>query len=66
MQIEVNGQSREFGSPMTVEDLLRSLELRGDRVAIELNHRIVRRERWQETPLQDKDRVEIVHFVGGG
>jgi len=40
--------------------------MKPDRVAIELNREIVPREQWPETPLHDGDRLEIVHFVGGG
>ncbi len=44
----------------------RSLGMKPDRVAIELNREIVPRDRWPQTPLRDGDRLEIVHFVGGG
>jgi thiamine biosynthesis protein ThiS len=40
--------------------------MKSDRVAIELNREIVSREQWAQTPLKDGDRLEIVHFVGGG
>ena len=40
--------------------------MKPDRVAIELNREIVPREQWSQTPLHDGDRLEIVHFVGGG
>ncbi len=66
MEIVINGESRKVGSPITLRDLLQSLELKEDRVAIELNRQIVHRERWAETQLQNQDRLEIVQFVGGG
>ena len=40
--------------------------MKGDRVAVELNREIVPRARWIDTSLKDGDRLEIVHFVGGG
>lgn len=66
LEIIINGESRKVGSPITLRELLRSLDLKEDRVAIELNRQIVHRERWAETQLQNQDRLEIVHFVGGG
>jgi sulfur carrier protein len=66
MEILINGETRQFPSPLNVIGLLRHLQLQGDRIAVELNHQIVRRDRWAATELQDKDRLEIVHFVGGG
>jgi len=40
--------------------------MKGDRVAVELNREIVSRAQWSGTQLKDGDRLEIVHFVGGG
>ena len=40
--------------------------MKADRVAIELNREIVPRDRWSATRLNEGDRLEIVHFVGGG
>jgi sulfur carrier protein len=40
--------------------------MKADRVAVELNRDIVPRDRWPETNLKDGDRLEVVHFVGGG
>ncbi|HEY3237770.1 MAG TPA: sulfur carrier protein ThiS [Polyangiaceae bacterium] len=66
MQIVINGDSKEVAAPLTLAELIGSLDLKADRVAVELNREIVRRERWPETPLRDQDRLEIVQFVGGG
>jgi thiamine biosynthesis protein ThiS len=66
MEVVINGESREIPPETSLEDLLRLLELKNDRVAIELNRSIVRRDRWPETQLHDQDRLEIVQFVGGG
>jgi len=66
MQLIVNGESREFADKLTLSGLVEQLGMRGDRLAVELNRDIVPRQRWPETVLQDHDRLEIVHFVGGG
>ena len=66
MQVQVNGESREVPSAVPLEGLLDMLQLKKDRVAVELNRKIVRREFWAQTVLQENDRLEIVHFVGGG
>ena len=66
MQIRINGETREFTDQLRLNDLVRELSLTPERIAIELNHRVIRRNEWPETILNDGDRVEIVHFVGGG
>ena len=66
MKIYLNGETREFAHGLTVESLISTIGLEPTRVAIELNGNVVRRSDWQGTILHDDDRVEIVHFVGGG
>lgn len=69
MQLVINGQSKDFtdlSAQATVADLITLLGLKGDRVAIEQNGEIVSRSSWAEAPLQSGDKLEIVHFVGGG
>ena len=66
MEIQVNGEKREFSVDLTVEGLVLALDLPPARVAIELNRSVVRRHQWAATALHEGDRVEIVHFVGGG
>ena len=66
MEILINGENREVPSPINVRELLRLLELKEDRVAVELNREIVRREKWAQIPLREQYRLEIVQFVGGG
>lgn len=53
-------------STATVADLIGALDLKGDRVALEHNGTIVRRDAWPNTSIQSGDKFEIVHFVGGG
>lgn len=51
---------------LTLAALLEQLGMKADRVAVELNRDIIRREAWGQTRLKDGDRLEIVQFVGGG
>lgn len=66
MNLVINGQPTDFTPPLTLAGLLQKLGMKSDRVAIELNRSIVARDQWTETGLADGDRLEIVHFVGGG
>jgi sulfur carrier protein len=65
----LNGQPRsftEFSQAPSLEQLIAELGLKGDRVAVEHNGAIVPRSVWAETALDEGDRLEVVHFVGGG
>ena len=64
--ITLNGESHELPSLTTVRDLIRRLSLDEQAVAVERNREIVRRPKWRGTQLHAGDRVEVVHFVGGG
>jgi len=67
MRLFINGEAREFAAgPLTLAAMVDQLGMKSDRVAIELNREIVGRERWAATLLAEGDRLEIVHFVGGG
>jgi thiamine biosynthesis protein ThiS len=62
----INGESRDFPDGLTLAGLVAHLGMKPDRVAVELNFEIVPRGTWETTALKDGDRLEIVHFVGGG
>jgi thiamine biosynthesis protein ThiS len=67
VRIRINGKEREFAQPaLSVKDLIDQLSLAPQRIAIEVNRQIIPRAAWEGTQLDDGDRVEIVHFVGGG
>ena len=66
IEITVNGEPRTVAAGESVQGLLSALEIHGDRVAVELNRHIVKRDRWANTVLDAGARLEIVHFVGGG
>jgi len=66
MTLQINGEARQFDSPLTLSGLLQQLGMKADRVAVELNRQIAPRDQWPRTSLNDGDQLEIVHFVGGG
>ena len=66
VRVYVNGEAREFSSPLSLAQLITELDLPPARIAVELNRAVVRRNDWNTTELRDHDRIEIVHFVGGG
>jgi thiamine biosynthesis protein ThiS len=66
MTVTINGESRDFSDGLTLAALVAQLGMKADRVAVELNLEIVPRPQWHSTMLKDGDRLEIVHFVGGG
>ena len=67
VRIQINGEQREFRrSSLSLSELLDTLSLPPQRIAVELNKTMVPRSLWEKTTLKDGDQVEIVHFVGGG
>ena len=66
MKIILNGEERVLEDSSTLAQLVDQLGMKPDRVAIERNRLIVARSEWPTTELAEGDRLEIVHFVGGG
>ena len=66
MRVELNGEPTELPEGATLLSLVEQLSLAPERVAVELNREVVRRADWPAARLSEGDRVEIVHFVGGG
>jgi sulfur carrier protein len=69
LTLKLNGQDRTFESlttPTTLNQVLSELGLKPDRVAVEHNGEIAPRNSWLETAVHTGDRLEVVHFVGGG
>ena len=69
LTLTLNGASRCFeslNSGANLLDLIAALELKGDRVALELNGEIAPRTAWITRSLAEGDKIELVHFVGGG
>jgi thiamine biosynthesis protein ThiS len=65
MRIKVNGQDQEFSDDIDIHSILAAHKLTPDKVAVELNRRLVRAEKY-DTRLKAGDEIEIVTFVGGG
>ncbi len=69
LTVILNGQSRSFDtleSPTTLDKVVGALGLKADRVAVERNCEITPRSAWPESAVAEGDKLEIVHFVGGG
>jgi thiazole synthase len=66
IEVTVNGEPRTVPAGQTVLGLLESLGIPPERVAVEFNRQILRRELWGTTSLAGGEQIEIVHFVGGG
>ena len=66
MRIHVNGEGRDVTNGLSVAGLLRQLGLDGRTVVVELNRQIIRRTEIEQMVLERGDRIELVHFVGGG
>jgi thiamine biosynthesis protein ThiS len=66
MRLTINGEMRELPPVSTLAELIATLELDTHKVAVERNLEIVPRSLHRHTPVADGDRIEIVHFIGGG
>ncbi|MDI1240357.1 MAG: sulfur carrier protein ThiS [bacterium] len=66
MTIFINGEARKLDGVSTLASLLDALDFPKQRVAIELNKQVIRKQDWDSTDVADNDTIEVVHFVGGG
>ena len=66
MRIYINGEGKDLSARLSLAELITQLDLPAGRIAVELNREVVRRSDWSVTMLNEDDRIEIVHFVGGG
>jgi len=66
LRVYINGETRDVTGTLSLAELITQLDLPAARVAVELNREVVRRSEWVSTVLHEDDRIEIVHFVGGG
>jgi thiamine biosynthesis protein ThiS len=66
IQIILNGKSHNIKEKTNITSLLETLSLSEKKVAVEINEEVVAREIYDKKILSEKDRVEIVHFIGGG
>ncbi|MBI4402052.1 MAG: sulfur carrier protein ThiS [Nitrospirae bacterium] len=66
IRLQVNGEGRTASAGFTIADLLHELEIRPDRVAVEVNLEIVDQQEFERRGLCEGDRIEIISFIGGG
>jgi thiamine biosynthesis protein ThiS len=66
MEIQVNGEKRQWDASVTIDDLMEALGIPSGTAVVEKNLRIVPRERMGEEVVQDGDSIEIIRLVGGG
>lgn len=66
INIRLNGEVCEIAADVDLVSLLEHLSLPSQRIAVELNGSVIRRVDWPATLIREGDRVEVVHFVGGG
>ncbi|MGI9056488.1 MAG: sulfur carrier protein ThiS [Pyrinomonadaceae bacterium] len=66
MQVLINGEKRTIENELNLRELLEKLELPTTRIAIELNKDVIRKKDWETIKISDADKIEIIHFVGGG
>lgn len=66
MKVFINGEAKEIENDLSLTDLLNHFSLPDKRIAIELNKEVVRKKDWNTIEIKDSDKIEIVHFVGGG
>lgn len=66
MKVFINGETKEIEEKLKLTELLNHFSLPNERIAIELNKEVVRKKDWENIEIKDADKIEIVHFVGGG
>ncbi|HEV8592545.1 MAG TPA: sulfur carrier protein ThiS [Pyrinomonadaceae bacterium] len=66
VSIVLNGEQREIPDELALDKFLEHFELPLQRVAVEVNREVIRRALWPDTIIKDADKIEVVHFVGGG
>ena len=66
MKVFINGETKEIVGEVSLIELLENFSLPHERIAVELNKEVVRKKDWQNILVKDADKIEIVHFVGGG
>ncbi len=65
-KIQLNGKKVVIKTSFSIFDLLKKYKLSGKKIAIEYNGTIISKENYKKNYLKDNDKIEIVHFIGGG
>ncbi len=66
MKIIINGKTKEIPYEINIVELLENFSLPKERIAIEINKKVVRKKDWENIKVADADQIEVIHFVGGG
>ena len=66
MKITLNGKEKTIEAPCTLTQLIESLDQHPQRIAVQLNSKIIKRDEYSGQQIQDGDSIELLHFVGGG
>ena len=66
MEIIINGEKKQLSQTLSLSELLTHFSLSAERIAIELNREVVRRKDWGNIKVGEGDKLEVIHFVGGG
>ena len=65
-KIQLNGRKITVGIKFSIFNLLKKYKIDSKKVAVELNNKIINKKKYKSTYLKSKDKIEIVHFIGGG
>lgn len=66
MKITLNGKEKLIGSPCTIAELIESVGQQPQRIAVQLNAHIIKRDEYSRHTVQEGDVIEMLQFVGGG
>ena len=66
IKIKINGKNISVIEDLNLSDLVKKLDIPLNKVAIELNNKIIDKKKMKNIALKKKDKIEIVHFIGGG
>jgi sulfur carrier protein len=65
-KIQLNGRKLELNNKYSINTLLKKYKIDSKKIAVELNGKIINRNKYKLTYIKSKDKIEIVHFIGGG
>ena len=65
-KIQLNGRKLELNSKYSIDALLKKYKINDKKIAVELNGNIINRNKYKLIYIKNKDKIEIVHFIGGG
>ena len=66
MKLIINGEEKIFDDSFTIEQILDELKIKDKAMAVAVNMEIVKKDKWNTFTPKDNDKIEILHFVGGG